>query len=134
MTTLRFEHYVLNLFYHVFIGDLLNFIRTVDADPRQQKIFRAKITFISSFIVCLMVIFVIYLMVIVLIHSELLTPTHAAIFATVCGSSGLALLLGCCPFMTGVLGATNLVLYTAVYTPSKRMTIANTWIGALGVF
>jgi len=29
------------------------------------------------------------------------------------------------------LGLANLVLYTAVYTPSKRVTIANTWIGAV---
>jgi hypothetical protein len=34
--------------------------------------------------------------------------------------------------LTAALGATNLVLYTLVYTPMKRISILNTWVGAVG--
>lgn len=30
------------------------------------------------------------------------------------------------------LGLANLVLYTSIYTPMKRISILNTWIGSLG--
>ena len=33
--------------------------------------------------------------------------------------------------LTAALGAANIVLYTAAYTPLKRVTILNTWIGAV---
>jgi len=28
-------------------------------------------------------------------------------------------------------GATNLLLYTSIYTPMKRLSIVNTWVGSL---
>jgi len=60
-----------------------------------------------------------------------ITPLHAMTFASVCGVSGLTLLtLGCNP-LTGALGLTTLVLYTAVYTPMKRYSIYNTWVGSV---
>ncbi|KAA0203411.1 hypothetical protein HAZT_HAZT000866 [Hyalella azteca] len=61
----------------------------------------------------------------------LLTPLHAACFAGVCGVGGVGLLLGLCGTVTAGLGALNLLLYTACYTPLKRLTIANTWVGAV---
>ncbi|KOB77378.1 Uncharacterized protein OBRU01_04200, partial [Operophtera brumata] len=33
--------------------------------------------------------------------------------------------------LTSALGATNLILYTSVYTPMKRMSILNTWLGSV---
>lgn len=33
--------------------------------------------------------------------------------------------------MTGFLGALNIFLYTSCYTPLKRLSIVNTWVGAL---
>lgn len=34
--------------------------------------------------------------------------------------------------LTAVLGGLNLLLYTCVYTPMKRRSIANTWVGSVG--
>lgn len=62
----------------------------------------------------------------------LVTPLHATILAAVWGTGGVALLYGACNPLTAALGATNLLLYTAVYTPMKRKTIVNTWMGAVG--
>lgn len=59
------------------------------------------------------------------------SPLHAATFAAVSGSLGLAILaLGVNP-LTATLGAFNLGLYTMVYTPMKRYSIANTWAGSV---
>lgn len=33
--------------------------------------------------------------------------------------------------LTAALGVFNLALYTAVYTPMKRLSIANTWVGSV---
>ncbi|KOC61461.1 Protoheme IX farnesyltransferase, mitochondrial [Habropoda laboriosa] len=60
-----------------------------------------------------------------------LTPGHAAIFATVSGFSGLLLLYSEVNGLTAALGATNLILYTLIYTPMKRISILNTWIGSI---
>ncbi|KAF3422456.1 hypothetical protein E2986_03689 [Frieseomelitta varia] len=54
-------------------------------------------------------------------------PGHAAIFAAVSGLSGLLLLCSQVNGLTALLGATNLVLYTLIYTPMKRISILNTW-------
>ncbi|XP_054162117.1 protoheme IX farnesyltransferase, mitochondrial-like, partial [Oppia nitens] len=59
-----------------------------------------------------------------------ISPLHACGFAAVTGVSGLALLLYVNP-LTALLGASNLVLYSFIYTPMKRAHIANTWIGAI---
>jgi hypothetical protein len=45
---------------------------------------------------------------------------------------GLATLYWGVNGLTAALGATNLVLYTLVYTPMKRISILNTWVGAVG--
>lgn len=60
-----------------------------------------------------------------------LSPLHAVTFAAVSGSVGLVVLaLGANP-LTAAIGAFNLGLYTLVYTPLKRHTILNTWVGSV---
>lgn len=60
-----------------------------------------------------------------------LSPLHAVSFALACGIPGVTLLtLGVNP-LTGVLGALNIFLYTCCYTPLKRLSITNTWVGAV---
>lgn len=60
-----------------------------------------------------------------------LTPAHAVIFAAISGVAGLSLLYSEVNSLTAILGATNLVLYTAIYTPMKRISILNTWVGSI---
>ncbi|XP_065591207.1 protoheme IX farnesyltransferase, mitochondrial isoform X2 [Cyrtonyx montezumae] len=60
-----------------------------------------------------------------------ISPLLAVCFASSCGVPGIALLtMGVNP-LTGTLGAFNIFLYTCCYTPMKRMSIANTWVGAV---
>ncbi|XP_057213973.1 protoheme IX farnesyltransferase, mitochondrial [Triplophysa rosa] len=60
-----------------------------------------------------------------------ISPLHAVSFALACGIPGLTLLtLGVNP-LTGFLGALNIFLYTCCYTPLKRLSITNTWVGAV---
>ena len=60
-----------------------------------------------------------------------LTPFAAFNWALVAGASGLAILtVGVNPVAAGLAGLT-IVLYAGVYTPLKRISILNTWIGAL---
>ncbi|XP_054716345.1 protoheme IX farnesyltransferase, mitochondrial-like [Uloborus diversus] len=61
----------------------------------------------------------------------LVTPIHAFTFALSCASIGLTTLyFGTTP-LTAILGATNLILYTSIYTPLKRCSILNTWVGSV---
>lgn len=60
-----------------------------------------------------------------------LTPLHAMGFATVSATSGLLLLTYGVNDLTAALGFTNLVLYTMIYTPMKRYSILNTWVGSI---
>ncbi|KAI8602059.1 protoheme IX farnesyltransferase [Dissophora ornata] len=59
------------------------------------------------------------------------SPLHAWSFATLTGLGGVGLLAAAVNPLTAALGAANLVLYSSVYTPMKRMSIANTWVGAV---
>jgi hypothetical protein len=61
----------------------------------------------------------------------LLTPRHAMSFAAVSAASGIGLLYTFVNPLTAALGAFNLILYTSVYTPMKRVSIANTWVGSV---
>ncbi|KAK7870933.1 hypothetical protein R5R35_012155 [Gryllus longicercus] len=61
----------------------------------------------------------------------MLTPLHAVSFAAVCATTGLSILYFGINGLTATLGATNLILYTIVYTPMKRFSILNTWVGAI---
>lgn len=61
----------------------------------------------------------------------LLTKQAALGFAMACGTSGVALLhFGVNPTVA-FLSALNIFLYAGVYTPMKRLSVANTWVGAV---
>ncbi|XP_054012676.1 protoheme IX farnesyltransferase, mitochondrial isoform X1 [Hylaeus anthracinus] len=60
-----------------------------------------------------------------------LTPAHAIIFAAMSGISGVSLLVSEVNGLTAILGVSNLILYTLIYTPMKRMSILNTWVGSI---
>ncbi|KAK3262775.1 Protoheme IX farnesyltransferase, mitochondrial [Cymbomonas tetramitiformis] len=60
-----------------------------------------------------------------------ITRGHALAFAVTTGLTGISLLLWKTNNLTAALGAANIVLYTMAYTPLKRISIANTWIGAV---
>ena len=61
----------------------------------------------------------------------LLTPLHAMSFAIVSGASGAILLWNVVNPQASMLALTNLFLYTSVYTPMKRLSILNTWVGSV---
>lgn len=61
----------------------------------------------------------------------LFSPLHAVSFALACGVPGVALLTLVVNPLTGFLGALNIFLYTCCYTPLKRLSITNTWVGAV---
>ncbi|XP_043282192.1 protoheme IX farnesyltransferase, mitochondrial isoform X2 [Venturia canescens] len=60
-----------------------------------------------------------------------LTPAQAIILAATSGIVGLSILYFQVNGLTAGLGAANLVLYTIIYTPMKRYSISNTWVGAV---
>lgn len=60
-----------------------------------------------------------------------ISPLHAVSFALACGVPGVALLSLAVNPLTGFLGALNIFLYTCCYTPLKRLSISNTWVGAV---
>ena len=60
-----------------------------------------------------------------------ISPLHAATFALVSGTVGITILATCVNPLTAILGGLNLCLYSFIYTPMKRVHIANTWIGAV---
>ncbi|XP_063225878.1 protoheme IX farnesyltransferase, mitochondrial [Bacillus rossius redtenbacheri] len=61
----------------------------------------------------------------------LLTPLHAVTFAAVCSTVGLSVLYWGVNELSAGLAASNLALYTMVYTPMKRISILNTWVGSV---
>ncbi|KAJ7032480.1 farnesyltransferase [Mycena alexandri] len=60
-----------------------------------------------------------------------ITPLHAAGFALVTGVAGPAILWGMTNPTTAILGASNILLYSGLYTWMKRRTIWNTWVGSI---
>ncbi|XP_041671629.1 protoheme IX farnesyltransferase, mitochondrial [Cheilinus undulatus] len=60
-----------------------------------------------------------------------ISPLHAVCFAVACGVPGVTLLTLAVNPLTGFLGALNIFLYTCCYTPLKRISITNTWVGAV---
>ena len=62
---------------------------------------------------------------------RLITPRSAGVFAAFCAATGLTLLyVGTNPTVAG-LSALNIFLYAGVYTPLKRISPINTWVGAI---
>ena len=66
----------------------------------------------------------------VLVRGQVST-LHATGFAAVLASSSTAMLYTLVNPITAALSFFNLVLYTSVYTPMKRYSILNTWVGSL---
>ncbi|KAM6951046.1 protoheme IX farnesyltransferase, mitochondrial [Aplochiton taeniatus] len=60
-----------------------------------------------------------------------ISPLHAVSFALACGVPGITMLSLAVNPLTGCLGVLNIFLYTCCYTPLKRLSIVNTWVGAL---
>ncbi|KAH8287944.1 hypothetical protein KR018_008857 [Drosophila ironensis] len=60
-----------------------------------------------------------------------MTPLHAVTFAVVSATTGLSMLYFGTNGLTAALGAGNLFLYTSIYTPMKRISIVNTWVGSV---
>ncbi len=61
----------------------------------------------------------------------MLTPWHAFGFALASGASGALILYQAVNPLASMLAVTNLLLYTSVYTPMKRLSIYNTWVGSV---
>ncbi|XP_060529510.1 protoheme IX farnesyltransferase, mitochondrial isoform X2 [Cylas formicarius] len=60
-----------------------------------------------------------------------LTPLNSMVFAVAASVTGLHILYYGVNSLTMWLGLTNLILYTSVYTPLKRVSILNTWVGSV---
>lgn len=62
---------------------------------------------------------------------KLISPRGALVFALLTGATGLTLLnFGTNPTVAGLSGL-NIFLYGFVYTPMKRLSWTNTWVGAI---
>jgi len=62
---------------------------------------------------------------------KLISQRGALIFAIICGAAGTgALYYGVNP-TTAFLGFSNIILYAGCYTPLKRISVVNTWVGAV---
>ncbi|KAJ3057363.1 Protoheme IX farnesyltransferase, mitochondrial [Rhizophlyctis rosea] len=59
------------------------------------------------------------------------SPHHAFAAGTLAGLAGVTTLAAFVNPIVAVLGGANILLYTCVYTPMKRTSIANTWAGAV---
>ncbi|KAK2709425.1 hypothetical protein QYM36_013179 [Artemia franciscana] len=66
-----------------------------------------------------------------LLVQKSITTQHAVIFGILVGFFGLAMLCMAVNPLTCFLGALTWLLYVAVYTPMKRISILNTWIGSV---
>lgn len=62
---------------------------------------------------------------------KLISPLGATLFAVTCGLVGTGLLAFGVNPTTAFLGAANIVLYAGIYTPLKRISVLNTWVGAI---
>lgn len=67
----------------------------------------------------------------VLVRGQL-SPLHSINFALASATVGTGLLYFGVNGYAAALGIGNLILYTSVYTPMKRVSILNTWIGSVG--
>lgn len=54
------------------------------------------------------------------------------VFAVSSSLAGLSILYYGVNGLTAALGLANLILYTSIYTPLKRISILNTWVGSIG--
>ncbi|XP_041473967.1 protoheme IX farnesyltransferase, mitochondrial-like isoform X2 [Lytechinus variegatus] len=61
----------------------------------------------------------------------LISPLHAVTFASVVGISGVALLATAVNPLAAAIAGSTWALYVLAYTPMKRYSIVNTWVGAV---
>ncbi|CAK7205218.1 Protoheme IX farnesyltransferase, mitochondrial [Sporothrix eucalyptigena] len=61
----------------------------------------------------------------------LVSRRAALLFAVFCGLGGIAALQWGVNPTVAFLGAANIALYAGVYTPMKRLSVLNTWVGGL---
>lgn len=61
----------------------------------------------------------------------LMTPRHVLGFAAATSIVGTSILVSYANPLAAGLGLANLVLYTCIYTPMKRISILNTWVGSV---
>ena len=59
------------------------------------------------------------------------SPSHGVTFGVVAGLLGVSLLAIQVNMLTAAIGAGNILLYSMVYTPMKRISIVNTWVGSV---
>ena len=59
------------------------------------------------------------------------SPLHAVSFAVLTASTGVLLLATTVNTLAALLALSNLLIYTALYTPMKRLSTANTSLGAV---
>ena len=60
-----------------------------------------------------------------------ISPAHGFGVGAAFGAAGVGLLMGAVNPLTAVLGGGNILLYAGVYTPMKRTSIGNTWVGSV---
>lgn len=59
------------------------------------------------------------------------SPVGASVFASITATLGLAILYTGTNSLVASLAAGNILLYTCVYTPLKRVSQVNTWVGSV---
>ena len=64
-------------------------------------------------------------------HIHTHSPQHALGFGIITGIAGATVLWQLVNPVTAALGVANVVLYAGIYTPLKRVTIVNTWVGSI---
>lgn len=62
---------------------------------------------------------------------EILSPSEALIFASLCGLAGCWLIFNYTNTLCGILSIVSIVLYALVYTPLKRITPFSVFVGAI---
>jgi protoheme IX farnesyltransferase len=60
-----------------------------------------------------------------------ISATHACFFGLITSIAGIAILCPAANGLTAILGAINVLLYVAIYTPMKVVSTANTLVGAV---
>ena len=60
-----------------------------------------------------------------------ISPLHACLFALSSAALGGSILFFAVNELTAYLGLFNILLYAGVYTPMKRVSVYNTWVGSL---
>ncbi|KAI8926636.1 protoheme IX farnesyltransferase [Entophlyctis helioformis] len=62
---------------------------------------------------------------------QAMSPPHAFVAGTVAGAAGVAMLYTLVNPVAAAIAGANILIYTCVYTPMKRTSIANTWAGSV---